>query len=208
MSDKGTKVFISYKHSETRDRRNQFAAEILRAGYRYVGETDESEDYSKASKNATRRHIKSMIVQSEVTIIILSPRMSQSRWINFEIGFSLRNFNYINKSGIRLYHQRSGVIGVLLKGENGYDWALNPTGEKENGTLYNESQFCEMVKRNRRNRIKWAHCERSKERYCEDTDSYISIITEEDFLKNINKYIDLAYHKSLQDDEYEIRANS
>lgn len=208
MRDKSTKVFISYKHSETKDRRNHFAAEIMRAGYRYVGETDDSHDYSNEGDAAIRRHIKSMIVDSEVTVIILSPRMSLSQWINDEIGYSLQDFNYINEDGIERCHRRNGVIGVLLRGEHGYDWALNPHGKRENGTLYNEDKFCKMVKLNRRNKVSDRHSENDGNSYCEETDSYISIVSEDDFLQNINKYIDQAYQKSLLISAYDIQTTA
>lgn len=208
MKDKGTKVFISYKHSETRDRRNQFAAEIMRAGYQYVGETDDSDDYSNEEDATILSYIKSMVAQSEVTVILLSPRMAQSQWINVEIGFSLQSFNYISKDGIELCHHRNGVIGVLLRGEHGYNWALNPKGKGENGTQYNEDKFCEMVKLNRRNKVSGSHTVAQDTPYCEETDSYITIVREEEFLKNINKYIDQAYKKSLLASAYDIQTTS
>lgn len=208
MTEQCLKVFISYKHSETTALRNKFAEALQQAHFLYVGETDETEDLSGKASEEIQEHIRGMIAKSQVTIIILSPQMALSNWIDTEISYSLQDFTYIDKNGVKFEHKRNGIVGVLLKGEDGYNWARNPQGELRYGTQYDEAKFCNMVKLNRRNSISCTHSENIIKQYCEGTGSYISIVTEEDFLQNINKYINQAYNKSLQDTEYEIRISS
>lgn len=205
MTEQRLKVFISYKHSEATVYRNKFARALEQALFHYVGETDGSPDFSNASNKKIHNHIRGMIAKSQVTVIILSPQMSLSNWIDTEISYSLRYFTAVDEKGVKIKHKRNGIVGVLLKGENEYNWAMQPQGDIHLGTQYNETKFCDLVKDNRRNRIDSPCRARKGVSYCEEEDSYISIVTEDDFLENIHTHIHRAYQKSLMKQSYAIQ---
>lgn len=205
MTEQCLKVFISYKHSETTVYRNKFARALEQALFLYVGETDETKDLSGRPSDEIKYHIRGMIAKSQVTVIILSPQMALSNWIDTEISYSLQDFTYIDENGAKFEHKRNGIVGVLVKGEDGYNWAMNSQGDIHLGTQYNETKFCNLVKDNRRNRIDSPCRERKGVSYCEEEDSYISIVTEDDFLENLHTHIHRAYQKSLLQQAYTIQ---
>lgn len=205
MTEQCLKVFISYKHSETTVYRNKFARALEQALFLYVGETDETKDLSGRPSDEIKYHIRGMIAKSQVTVIILSPQMALSNWIDTEISYSLQDFTYIDENGAKFEHKRNGIVGVLVKGEDGYNWAMNSQGDIHLGTQYDETKFCDLVKDNRRNRIDFASSERKASLYCEEMDSYISIVTEDEFLKDVQTHIQQAYQKSLMSEAYYIQ---
>ena len=122
--------------------------------------------------------------------------MKQSKWIDWELEYCLKN----NTRKERTSHV-NGIVGVIMKVNNRYDW-IKSVRRNEDGcfsTSYNSSKTYQVINDNRFNQNpKKYEC-----KVCRTvnglTGSYISFVTEDDFLANPNKYIDNAYAKSEND---------
>ena len=195
------KTFISYKYDEASDVRDRIINALGSDATYYKGETSESPDLSDLSTERIKEKLKEMIYDTSVTIVVISPRMKESKWIDWEIEYSLREY----KRGDRTSHS-NGVVGVVMKYMGSYDWIRtikrNPDGHMP--TYYDESLLFDVINKNRFNQNPKKYlCSR-----CKTVDAltgcYISLIEEDDFLANPNKYIENAYEKSQNLWNYDI----
>ena len=122
--------------------------------------------------------------------------MKESHWIDWEISYCLKK---ITRDG-RTSH-RNGLVGVIMKVNNSYDW-FKYSYKKEDGCIvynYHSEKVYDLINDNRYNQVpKVYSCDKCK---CVDalTGSYIAFVEEDDFLANIDKYINNAYDKSEND---------
>ena len=196
------KTFISYKYSEARNLRDRIIEKLGNASQYYKGETAESPDLTDLKTETIKKNLRDMIYDSSVTIVIVSPNMTQSRWIDWEIEYSLKEI----PRGERISHS-NGIIGVIMKVDGKYDW-IATRGVNADGcsyVSYKEEKLYNIIKQNRYNNIT---DEKYCCKYCKTYDrmngSYISLIQEDDFLKTPSKYIENAYEKSQLINKFEI----
>jgi hypothetical protein len=190
------KTFISYKYSDARDVRDRIIKTMGEDAKYYQGENGFSPNKSDDSDDAIWNYLKDMIWGTTVTIVVLSPEMINSSWIPDEISYSLKK---ISRDGTQ--SQRNGVVAVIKKVNGSYSWfkyTINyPDGHSSNG--YHEEKVFKIITENRRNQEPPVYvCER-----CQTIDSltgsYIAYVEEDEFIKNMDKYIENAYQKSLND---------
>ncbi|MGG1021129.1 TIR domain-containing protein [Bacillus paralicheniformis] len=195
------KTFISYKYSEATDLRDKIVEALGDDSKYYQGETSESPDLSDRTTDYIKDQLKNMIYSTSVTIVIISPGMKKSNWIDWEIEYSLKQI----KRGDRT-SGTNGVVGVVMKHNGGYSW-LRPTSTNSDGhtsILTNNEYLYDIIIKNRFNQDPPEYtCDE-----CKNVDmltgSYISLIKEEDFLENPDKYIENAYEKSQNTSNYDI----
>lgn len=195
------KTFISYKYSEAQDLRDRIIEALGKDATYYQGETSDSPDLTDTSTDNISRILRDMIYDTSVMIVIISPNMIQSKWIDWEIEYSLKEINRETRKS-----KTNGVVGVVMKVNGGYDW-LRPTHRNSDGCVSistNDSYLYDIIKKNRLN-------QNPKEYSCNVcqtvnslTGSYISLINEDDFLNDPQKYIENAYKKSQNTDNYDI----
>lgn len=191
------KTFISYKYSEATGLRDRIIEAMGDDATYYQGETSDSPDMSDESNRKIQEYLKECMFPTSVTIVIISPHMKESHWIDWEIEYCLKK---ITRDG-RASH-RNGVVGVVMKDDNNsYDWfkykITKPDGHVLNG--YHTEKVYDIINDNRFNQNpRQYHCETCHS-YDRLTGSYISFIEEDDFLENIDKYINNAYDKSEND---------
>jgi hypothetical protein len=193
------KTFISYKYSEASDLRDRIVDSLGEDARYYQGETSESPDFSDKTTDYIKEKLKDMIYSTSVSIVVISPNIKKSKWIDWEIEYSLKQI----KRGDRT-SGTNGVLGVVMKYNGDYSW-LRPTVLKDDGhtsTQTNNQYLYDIIINNRFNQDpKVYECD-----VCQTINtlsgSYISLINEEDFLEDPNKYIDNAYEKSKQLDNY------
>lgn len=195
------KTFISYKHSEAQDLRDAIIDALGDDATYYQGETSDSPDLTDYTTETIREHLKDMIFGTTVTIVIISPNMKKSKWIDWEIEYSLREYSRNGRAS-----KSNGVVGVIQKVNGGYSW-IKSTTQHEDGhtsTAYDESKVYSIISENRGNQY-------PKEYFCEKCrtidammGSYISFVTEDDFLDNPQKYINNAYDKCQKIWNYKI----
>ena len=140
--------------------------------------------------------MKDMMYDTSVTIVIISPNMKKSKWIDWEIEYCLKSITRKDRTS-----HTNGVVGVIMKYNGGYSW-LKTTSINDDGcssSSYDSSKMYDIINNNRFN-------QNPKEYSCDKcktvnslTGSYIALVEEEDFLNDPQKYIDNAYDKSEND---------
>ena len=190
------KTFISYKYSEARNLRNSIIDALGDDAIYYQGETSISPDLSDTSTENIKRNLTDMMYDTSVTIVIISPNMKNSNWIDWEIEYSLKN---ITRKG-RTSHT-NGVVGVIMKFNGGYSWlkTTSTNGDGCTSSSYDESKVYSIINNNRFNQNpKKYSCDICKTVNAL-TGSYIAYVEEETFVSDTQKYIDNAYDKSEND---------
>lgn len=190
------KTFISYKYSEACRLRDDIIEALGDDAIYYKGETSESPDLTDTSTENIKNNLKNMMFDTSVTIVIISPNMKQSKWIDWEIEYSLKN---IKRKG-RTSHT-NGVLGVIMKYCGGYEWFKHTTKNSDGciSSSYNEDKVFNIINNNRFNQNPMVYiCETCKTVNAL-TGSYIAYVEEDEFLANPSKYIDNAYEKSEND---------
>lgn len=188
------KTFISYVYGEANELRDKIYKAFGNEKPFYRGETAESRDLGDLQKETIKKELSSMIYDTSVTIVILSPSMRKSKWMDWEIKYSLRNKTRNDRTS-----HPNGIVGVIMKYNGRYDWfkynKRNYKGIVE--TKYREEYLLPIIKKNRYN-------QNSQQKYDDETKkelygSYISFVEEEEFILCPKFYIDNAYDKSWND---------
>lgn len=190
------KTFISYKYSEAQGLRDRIILAMGDDARYYQGETSESPDLTGTKTENIKRVLRDMMYNTSVTIVIISPHMKESKWIDWEIEYSLKKIPRKGRTS-----QRNGLVGVIMKVDGGYGWfkysTKNPDGC--NVSNYHTEKVYDIINNNRLNQEpKQYSCSTCR---CIDalTGSYIAFVEEDVFLANPNYYIDNAYNKSEND---------
>lgn len=143
-----------------------------------------------------KKNLKDMMYDTSVTIVILSPQMTKSKWIDWEIEYCLKSITRKNRTS-----HTNGVVGIVMKVDGDYSW-FKKTGISCHGSStvsYEMSKVFNIISANHfnSNPEQW-HCDKCKT-YDWLNGSYIAFVEEDDFLANPSKYIDNAYYKSEND---------
>lgn len=194
------KTFISYKYSEAQNTRDKIIQSLGEDAQFYKGETSESPDLSDQKTESIRHTLKDMIYDTSVMIVIISPNMRESKWIDWEIEYALKNI----KHGDRFSHS-NGIVGVIMNNPN-TDW-FSFQSNKSDGHVVKDYQInyvFDIIKKNRANQTPTVYtCDK-----CQSIDSltgsYISFVTEDEFLDNSDFYINNAFEKSQNLKNYDI----
>ena len=190
------KTFISYKYSEARDLRDRIIWALGDDATFYQGETSDSPDLTDTTTENIKRHLTDMMYNTSVTIVILSPNMKESKWIPWEIAYSLKNTTRKGRTS-----HTNGVVGVIKKVSGSYSW-FKSTGINCHNTsisLYDLTKLPDIIADNHfnSNPPQW-HCP-SCRTYDWLNGSYIAFVEEESFLRDLGFYIENAYSKSEND---------
>lgn len=190
------KTFISYKYSEARDLRDAIIDSLGDDATYYKGETSDSPDLTDTTTENIKKVLRDKMYDTSVTIVIISPNMKKSKWIDWEIEYSLKSTTRKGRTS-----HTNGVVGVIMKYDGGYDW-FRKTRINDDGchsVSYKESKVYDIINNNRFNQNpKVYSCNKCKT-VNSLSGSYIAYVDEETFLSNPSKYIDNAYDKSEND---------
>jgi len=188
------KTFISYKYSDARELRDRIIEALGDDATYYKGEDGYSDDLSSFKAETIKEHLKDMLFDTTVTIVVISPEMLQSNWIDWEIEYSLREYT---RNGISSH--TNGVVGVIMNDWSGGTGWIKTTYRNADGcssVSHDESKLFKIINDNRFNQTpKQYACE-----MCRTVDalngSYIALVDEDAFLSNPSQYIDNAFGKS------------
>ena len=190
------KTFISYKWSEAQQLRNDIIDALGEDASYYKGETSDSPDLTDTTTDNIKQNLRDMMYDTSVTIVIISPHMKESKWIDWEIEYCLKDETRKGRTS-----HNNGVVGVIMKYNGGYDW-FKTTYRNADGCssiTYEESKVYDIINNNRFNqnpkKYSCAVCKTVNSL----TGSYIAYVDEETFLANPFKYINNAYDKSEND---------
>ena len=183
------KTFISYKYSESRELRDKIINRLGSDATYYKGENGYSKDMSSYTYLTIKEYLKKMIYDTSVTIVILSPNMKTSEWIEWEIEYSLKAISRNDRTS-----NTNGIVCVVKKDPYfGYSWLKDYYGNWKTSNLF------PIIKENRNNAK-----DTLINAYLGFSQNYIDIITEEEFLRCPQKYIEEAYEKSRNISRYNI----
>lgn len=190
------KTFISYKYSEATDLRDRIIEAMGEDATYYKGETKDSPDRSEQAEGTIEKALTDMMFDTSVTIVIISPHMKESNWIDWEISYCLKKISRKDRTS-----HRNGLVGVIMKVNNSYDWFKYKVTKPDGHVLsqYHTEKVYDIINANRFNQdpVRY-HCAQCQS-YNGLTGSYIAFVEEDDFLANIDKYINNAYDKSEND---------
>lgn len=190
------KTFISYKWSEAQDLRDDIITALGEDATYYKGETSESPDLTDTSTENIKKNLKDMMYDTSVTIVILSPNMKESKWIDWEIEYCLKDITRKDRTS-----HTNGVVAVIMKVDNSYEW-FKKSGTNCHGSStvsYELDKVFDIISQNHfnSNPEQW-HCDKCKT-YDWLNGSYITFVEEETFMDDPEKYINNAYDKSEND---------
>ena len=190
------KTFISYKYSEAQNLRDRIIEALGKDAAYYQGETSDSPDLTDTSTENIKKNLTDMMYGTSVTILIISPNMKDSKWIDWEIEYCLKNTTRKDRTS-----HTNGIVGVIMKVNGNYDWFKYSTDNDDGCSVWNYrlEKVHNIIKNNRGNQNpKKYSCPNCK---CIDalTGSYITFVEEDTFIDNPQKYINNAYDKSEND---------
>lgn len=195
------KTFISYKYDESYELRDKIIAALGEDAMYYQGETSESPSLTGKTTERIRKNLTDMMYDTSVTIVIVSPNIMRSNWIDVEIEYCLKKCTRNERTSMT-----NGIVGVIQKVNGSYLWLVNNT-DKYNWHLNPQCKdfmLFPIIRKNRYNSKQHLNISGkfSQFQYCEFTDSYISLIAEDYFLAAPNWYIENAYSKSQNSHQY------
>lgn len=190
------KTFISYKYSEAKDLRDDIIEKLGEDAQYYQGETSNSPNLTDLTTETIKEKLKDMIFDTTVTIVIISPNMKDSNWIDWEVEYSLKKITRGDRTS-----SINGIVGVIQKVNGSYDWFIeHKTNCHGNRVLsYKSGKVFPIISKNHFNSDPsiW-HCD-TCETYDYLNGSYIAYVEEENFLENPQYYIENAFEKSEND---------
>ena len=196
------KTFISYKYSEAQDLRDKILESLGDDATYYQGETSDSADLTDTTTENIKENLKDMMFNTSVTIVIISPNINQSKWIDWEIEYCLKRITRKDRTS-----QTNGVVAVIQKVNGNYDWfkSLNTQSDGCTSSSYLEHLVYDIISGNRYNQTPKIYSCSTCQTINALTGSYIAYVKEDVFLNNPQEYIDNAYDKSEQpDDDYDL----
>ncbi len=187
------KTFISYKHSEAQELRNNIITALGNDAQFYNGERSDSSDLTDTSTENIKKELTKMMYDTSVTIVIISPKMKESKWIDWEIKYCLKKTTRQGRTS-----QTNGIVCVIQKVNGGYSWfkVKNQGIDGCSFVSYKEHLVFDVISNNRNNQNPKKHVCNSCKTINSLTGSYISYVEEEAFLVEHKKYIENAFEKS------------
>lgn len=193
------KTFISYKHSEAQDLRDRILKTLGDDATYYQGETSDSPDISDTSTQNIKKALKDMMFNTSVSIVIISPNMVKSKWIDWEIEYCLSEYKRKNRTSYT-----NGVVGVIMKIQGSTNWLkINSLNCHGSPTIsFRDEYLYPIIKKNRYNsNPQLKHCSQCNT-YDFMNGSYITLVDEDNFLSNPQLYIENAFNKSEDISKY------
>lgn len=193
----GRKVFISYKYNDYMSLSIKYRDELIKKlkgeGDIYKGEDGYSDDISDLKADTIKTHLKKMIHDTTVTIVLITPNITSSDWVDWEISYSLKDVTRQQEGRSRM----NGVIGVICPDNNGKLSYVKQITECDTVKYLNE-KIPTLISENRYNIIDKSTTKKSDcgTIYDRDLGSYCSIYIWDDFVNDIENKIEIAYEKS------------
>lgn len=104
------KTFISYKYSEAQKLRDKIIDSLKGDARFYNGETSNSPDLTDKATVTIKKNLTDMMFETSVTILIISPHMKESNWIDWEIEYCLKKITRKDRTS-----HVNGIVGVIKK---------------------------------------------------------------------------------------------
>lgn len=214
----GKKIFVSYKYADenvrqltgitptkVRDYVDILQSKIDKSDHIYKGE-DDGEDLSTLADSTIASKLGDKIFDSSVTIVFISPNMKEAnksdddQWIPWEISYSLKE-----QSRASGRSKTNAVLAVVLPDVNGSYEYFMVYNAACNSTTYMTNKLFDILRENMFN-IKTPDI-----RECNGTTvyhgyfSYIYSVKWDNFIEDIDKYVEIALDIWRVRDQYNIK---
>jgi hypothetical protein len=217
----GHNIFVSYKYKDQnvrqipdispythgRDYVDVLQDKLSDNGQIYMGEKGD-DDLSNHTDDYIYEHLKDKIFPTTCTIVLISAGMKEpnrydkSQWIPWEIYYSIREISSNNGTS-----HRNGIVGVVIPDRNGsYDFAIQQGTCCENTCRIIVRNWMFNILKNNMFNIKQSNtyiCSNGDKIYKGDC-SYISLVKWDDFINNMNFYIDEAENRKEHCSDYDL----
>lgn len=224
----GYKIFVSYKYADSdvyditnnyyeictvRDYVDEVEKTLKDATeHIYKGESD-GEDLSKLSEETIWAKLKDRIRDSSLTIVMISPNMKElfkedkNQWIPREISYSLKEVSRIDKSGRAVTSKTNAMIAVVLPDKNNsYSYYIEDKSCCNSRCRSLSTYKLFNILKNNMFNLKDAEtnlCSNGSNIWHGES-CYIESVKWDDFKENMQKYIDKAYDRQNNIENYEI----
>lgn len=145
-----------------------------------------------------------MIYDTSVTTFVVSPNMTKSKWIDWEIAYSLRNSTREGRAS-----KSDGILGVIAQVEGGYDW-IETTETNADGCrvrVFDSAKLYKIITKNRFNLKEPVYSCPTCKSVNSLTGSYISLVQQDTFYADPAKYIEILFKKSRSLEGFDIHTN-
>lgn len=211
----GRKIFVSYKYADNnvqnitgrksgstvRDYVDKIEEVLDDSNHIYKGESD-GEDLSTLSDNTIWEKLKNRIYDSTLTIVMISPNMKESfkqdknQWIPREISYCLKETSRVNSNGDSVTSKTNAMLAVVVPDKNNsYDYYTYKNNCCNSGCrILKTNTLFDILKNNMFNlkNPSKKDCDNGSTIWYGDS-SYIPSVIWDDFIKDIDKYIEKAY---------------
>lgn len=193
------KTFISYKYSEAQALRDRILSALGKDASYYMGETSDSPNLTDTSTENIKKALTDMMYNTSVTIVIISPNIKMSKWIDWEIEYCLKEISRQDRTS-----KTNGIVAVIQKVNNDYSWFkyIQHGTDGCSSTYFLEDKVYNIIKKNRYNQTPKVYSCFLCQTVDSLTGSYISYVEEEQFLNDPKRYIENAFDKSENTDGY------
>jgi len=211
------KIFVSYKHSDTNVQRLyplispttrdyvDYLEQLLEGNHIYKGERDD-EDIGHFKDEAIESHLRDKIYDSSVTIVLISKGMKDlskvenDQWIPWEIAYSLKEKTRDGRTS-----GTNAMLGIVIPDETGsYSHVVNRYACMTQWST--DSMFKilgkNMFNRNEKNVVRCGQC--SGIHHTGKDHSYIHPVKWDDFISNINYYVEHAISINQNIENYDL----
>jgi hypothetical protein len=202
------KVFVSYKYNDAHDTRDKIIRALGSDSSYYKGERGFKP--LNVADSTLKQYLADMIYDTSVTVVVISPNVKQSNWVDWEIQYSLeshtRNGRTSGRNGIVCVIQAqidysspkpySSIYGQQYN-RNSY-WAY---GLYNGGKDFKKTVFPDLIIKNMKESFVsgsdyysgYLGVEESNLNHAKD---YCIVVAETTFLTNPSKYIDEAFKRA------------
>lgn len=197
----GRKVFVSYKYSDAVTTREEIRKKLGNDGHFYNGEKG-FVALDKAD-STIKEYLKEMIFGTSVTVVVISPLVKYSDWVDWEVRYSLRQ---PSRDGTTSF--RNGIVCVIQNcrdcfGNENTKWAKDMNGN------YRKDIFPDVIVSNLKGmfpdlRTLYINAMVGKSNL--DNKDYCVVVSESVFKSNPSIYIEEAYNRAHNLD-YEVVVN-
>ncbi len=193
----GRKTFVSYKYSDSdyanHYYRNKIMEFLKNEGSVYKGEDGFSDDLTGYKAETIKNRLKPMIHDSTVTIVLITPNVVDSNWVDWEVSYSLKDVTRDKEGRSRM----NGIIGVIIPDRNGrYDYIISK--DSCGNSTYDKKILPEIIENNRYNTTNSNYTSEGKcgKTHNRDYGSYCSLYKWDYFINNVDDLLEIAVKKS------------
>ena len=195
------KTFISYKYSEAQELRDEILEALGDDAVYYQGETADSPDLTDDATSTIKAKLTDMMYGTSVTIVVLSPQIRNSKWIDWEIEYCLKEISRNGRTS-----KTNGLVGIVHKVNGSCDWLVTTTPKADGCTVRNidDTKLYSIINANRFNLGNKSYSCSNCQTYDALSASYMSIVDEHVFLQDPQRYIDNAFEKAEKSGDFDL----